>query len=66
MGVAVGDFNGDGKADAVSANSTSGTVSVLLNDGNWPSPPPSLRIGDVPVVQTYLGGTTAGRGNSGE
>ena len=32
--LAVGDFNGDGKQDLVSANFYSGTVSVLLGDGN--------------------------------
>ncbi len=28
------DFNGDGKADLAVANSSNGTVSVLLNNGN--------------------------------
>src|SRR5262249_43101332 len=31
--VAVGDFNGDGKPDLVTANSAGGTVSVLFNNG---------------------------------
>ncbi len=35
--VAAGDFNGDGKTDVAVANSGSSNVSVLLNDGNWPS-----------------------------
>jgi Bacterial Ig-like domain (group 3)/FG-GAP-like repeat/FG-GAP repeat len=32
--VAVGDFNGDGKADLAAANNNSGNVSVLLGNGN--------------------------------
>ena len=32
-GVAVGDFNGDGKPDLATANLSSGNVSVLLNTG---------------------------------
>jgi Bacterial Ig-like domain (group 3)/FG-GAP-like repeat len=34
MGVAVGDFNGDGKLDLVTADNTAGTISVLLGTGN--------------------------------
>jgi hypothetical protein len=30
-GIAVGDFNGDGKLDVATANATSNNVSVLLN-----------------------------------
>jgi hypothetical protein len=33
-GVAIGDLNGDGKSDLVTANSEGATVSVLLNRGN--------------------------------
>jgi len=32
--IAVGDFNGDGKADLVTANEGGGTVSILLGDGS--------------------------------
>jgi hypothetical protein len=38
IGLAVGDFNGDGQPDIVVANSSAGvptTLTVLLNDGNW-------------------------------
>jgi hypothetical protein len=38
--VAVGDFNGDGFPDLAVANIT-GTLSVLLNDGQWPAHPGS-------------------------
>ena len=34
MAVALGDFNGDGKPDLVTANADDGTISVLLNNGN--------------------------------
>jgi type II secretory pathway component GspD/PulD (secretin) len=34
LSVAAGDFNGDGKADLVTANSASNTVSILLNTGS--------------------------------
>jgi hypothetical protein len=37
--VALADLTGDGLLDVVTANYTSGTVSVLLNDGNWPAVP---------------------------
>jgi hypothetical protein len=39
VAVAVGDFNGDGWPDLVTANFGSNDVSVLLNDANWPAPP---------------------------
>jgi hypothetical protein len=35
-GVAVGDLNGEGLPDLVVANAGSNSVTVLLNDGNWP------------------------------
>src|SRR5208337_3373548 len=34
IGVAVGDFNGDGRLDLVTANQQGGNVSVLLSNGN--------------------------------
>jgi hypothetical protein len=55
-GVATGDFNGDGRADAVTVNPAANTVSVLLNDGNWF---PMLRITDVDVVEGHTGTRTA-------
>ncbi len=55
-GVAIGDFNGDGKEDVVTANSTTSSVSVLLGngDGTFQSPinsataadPFSVAVGD--------------------
>jgi hypothetical protein len=35
----VGDLNGDGRPDLVTANSSSNTISVMFNDGQWPAPP---------------------------
>ncbi|HYS56139.1 MAG TPA: VCBS repeat-containing protein [Thermoanaerobaculia bacterium] len=37
-GVAVGDFNRDGKLDLAVANSNSFSVSILLGNGTAPSP----------------------------
>jgi hypothetical protein len=35
--VTVGDFNGDGYPDlAVGGGGNPGTLTILLNDGNWP------------------------------
>jgi hypothetical protein len=39
IALAVGDFNGDRFPDLAVANAYSSSVSVLLNDGNWPPAP---------------------------
>jgi hypothetical protein len=39
VAVAAADLTGDGLLDLVAANYSSNNVSVLLNDGNWPSIP---------------------------
>jgi hypothetical protein len=41
LGLAVGDFNGDGFPDLATANfsNSSGDVSVLINAADWPAPP---------------------------
>jgi hypothetical protein len=58
--IAVGDFNGDGRPDVATANAGSNTVSVLLNDGAWTTPPaPALRIGDRTVTEGNTGTTSA-------
>src|SRR5262249_9499086 len=36
VAAAVGDVNGDGLPDLAVVNRSSGTVSILLNDGAWP------------------------------
>src|SRR5262249_53766094 len=47
VALAVGDLNADGLPDAVTVNSQSNTVSVLINDGSWPVPPTaSVRVND--------------------
>ena len=48
-GVAIGDFNGDGKEDVVTANSTTASVSVLLGngDGTFQSPINSATAADL-------------------
>jgi hypothetical protein len=50
--VVVGDFNGDGRPDVSTANTASGTISVLHNDGTWTLPPPLPRhtIDEAPTV----------------
>jgi len=56
----VGDFDGDRRPDVVTADSSAGTVTVLLNDGNWAAPPdPTLSIGDVTVAEGNTGTTAA-------
>jgi hypothetical protein len=49
------DFNADGRPDVVVRGD--GLLSVMLNDGNWGSPPPSVSIGDATVTEGN-GGTT--------
>jgi hypothetical protein len=57
--VVMADFNGDGRPDAA-ANAGSNYVSVLLNDGNWPSPDvPSLSISDAMVIEGNTGTASA-------
>jgi Calx-beta domain/FG-GAP-like repeat len=52
---AVGDFNDDGRPDVAAANRWGG-VSVLLNDGDWPSPVgPSVRVSDATVTEGHAG-----------
>ena len=58
--VAVGDFNGDGRPDVVTSNSSSDNVSVLLNDGTWPATDtPSITVNDVTVTEGNSGTTAA-------
>jgi hypothetical protein len=54
--VAVGDFNDDGLPDVAAANSGSGDISILLNDGDWPAfDAPSISITDVTVTEGNSG-----------
>jgi len=57
--IAVGDLNADGFPDVASANSGSNSVSVLLNGVTGPIASPSLRIGDINVVEGNTGTRTA-------
>jgi hypothetical protein len=60
LAVAVGDFSGDGRPDVAAADSNSGNVSVLLNDGTWPAlGAPSITINDVTVTEGNTGTTAA-------
>jgi hypothetical protein len=55
---AVGDFNGDGCPDvAVACYDYYGNtaVDVVLNNGDWASPPPSLEISDATVTEGNAG-----------
>jgi Calx-beta domain/FG-GAP-like repeat len=54
--VTVGDFNGDGRPDAATANHDTDDVSVLLNDGIWPDVNvPTIRIGEAVVTEGNTG-----------
>jgi hypothetical protein len=55
--VVAGDFNGDGWLDVATANSTGNTVSVLLNDRTWGVTPPTISIGDAPMITEGNSGT---------
>jgi len=58
--VAIGDFNGDSRPDAASVNSGSNNLSVLLNDGAWPSvDAPFITINDVTVTEGNAGTVNA-------
>ena len=58
--IAVGDFNGDGRPDAVSANPNSNNVSVLLNNGDWPTlDQPSITINNATVTEGNTGTVNA-------
>lgn len=59
-GVAVGDFNGDGRPDVAVANAGSNDVSVLLNDGAWPAADaPTVRVNNVVVSEGNTGTAAA-------
>jgi hypothetical protein len=56
----VGDFNDDQRLDVVTANADAGTVTVLLNDGDWTAPPdPTLSISYVTVAEGNTSTTAA-------
>jgi hypothetical protein len=60
IGVAVGDFNGEGLMDAVTANNASYNASVLLNDGIWSAPnSPSISVKDATITEGNTGTTSA-------
>jgi hypothetical protein len=56
-GVAAGDFNGDGWLDAATFHWRG--VSVLTNDRSWPSPPPTVSVGDATVTEGNAGAVNA-------
>ena len=60
VSLAVGDINGDHRPDVVTANESAGTITVLINDGDWTGPSvPGLRISDVIVAEGNTGAANA-------
>lgn len=57
--LASGDFNHDGWLDVAVSGLGSGTISVLLNNRNWPTPTPSLSIDNVVVTEGDSGTVAA-------
>ena len=56
VGVAVGDFNGDGRPDVAALNPFTASTTVLLNDGNWPpTDAPTILISDATVTEGHAG-----------
>jgi hypothetical protein len=56
----VADFNGDGFPDVVVTNHPLDTVTVLLNDGDWPGPGvPNVTVGDASVIEGHTGAASA-------
>ncbi len=63
VAVAVGDFTGDGRADlALATDGINPSISILLNDGNWPARPRSTprrradrgHTASQPAARSYL------------
>ncbi|HSQ54998.1 MAG TPA: Calx-beta domain-containing protein [Gemmata sp.] len=60
VGIASGEFNGDGFSDLAVANAYTNSLSVLINDQTWaPLPPPSLSITNATVAEGNFGSTDA-------
>lgn len=61
--MAVADFNGDGRVDltvgTAGASGDHGNLRLLLNDGIWTPPPPSITIGDVTITEGNTSTRTA-------
>jgi hypothetical protein len=56
VSVAVSDLDGDGLDDAATGNGWSGTVSVLINAGDFPAAnAPSVTIGNIPISEGNIG-----------
>jgi hypothetical protein len=56
----VADFNGDGFPDVAVTNHPYDTVTVVLNDGDWPGPGvPTVTVGDASVIEGHTGAVNA-------
>lgn len=56
--LAAADFNRDGRPDVAAARG-SNIISVLLNDSSWPTPEPSVSVGDATVTEGNTGTVNA-------
>jgi hypothetical protein len=54
-----GDFNGDGWLDVATTDAVGESISVLINNRSWPTPPPAVSVSDATVTEGNTGTVNA-------